>query len=123
MRNFQREGGNVARLYKVSADVNEKEKAIGGVLTFAQGGWLALGLLLGAGLFLLLRLVMPLILALILGVVPFVVLGGVFAFYTKGGLPFPTYLVYKKRFKKKTPKLINDNTYGKKFEKADELFQ
>lgn len=41
----------MARLYKVSADVSEKEKAIGGLITFAQGGWLALGLLLGTGFF------------------------------------------------------------------------
>ena len=112
----------MARLYKVSTDVSEKEKAIGGLITFAQGGWLALGLLLGAGFFLLLRIIMPMFLALILGVPPFVVLGGIFAFYKKGGLPFPTYLVYKRKFKQKTPKLINDNTYGKKFEKIDELF-
>lgn len=113
----------MSRLYKVSADVSEKEKAIGGIMTFAQGGWLLLGLLLGVGVFLLLRLVIPMFLALILGVIPFAVLGGIFAFYKKGGLPFPTYLVYKKKFEKKTPRLINDNAYGKKFEKADELFQ
>jgi len=113
----------VSRLYKVSADVSEKEKAIGGIMTFAQGGWLALGLLLGVGLFLLLRIVLPMFLALILGVLPFAILGGIFAFYKKGGLPFPTYLVYKNRFKKKTPRLVNDNTYNKKFEKEDELFQ
>jgi len=113
----------VARLYKVSADVSEKEKAIGGVMTFAQGGWLALGLLLGVGFFLLLRTFLPGFLALIVGILPFAVLGGIFAFYQKGGLPYPTYLIYKKNFNKKTPRLVNDNNYGKKFEKEDELFQ
>lgn len=78
----------MAKLYKVSADVSEKEKAIGGVMTFAQGGWLGLGLLLGVGFFLLLRLIMPLFLALILGVAPFAALGGVFAFTKREGFRF-----------------------------------
>lgn len=60
---------------------------------------------------------------MILGIPPFAAVGGIFAFYKKGGLAFPTYLVYKRKFKQKTPKLINDNTYDKKFEKIDELFQ
>ena len=44
----------MARMYKVSADVSEKEKAVGGIMTFGQAGWLVLGFLICAGLFLLL---------------------------------------------------------------------
>ena len=35
----------MARMYKVSADVSEKEKAVGGIMTFGQAGWLVLGFL------------------------------------------------------------------------------
>ena len=31
---------SMARMYKVSADVSEKEKAVGGIMTFGQAGWL-----------------------------------------------------------------------------------
>ena len=66
-------------MYKVSADVNEKEKAVGGILTFGQAGWLVLGFLICAGLFLLLANILPPVLALILGVPPGTAFACVFA--------------------------------------------
>ena len=37
-------------MYKVSADTSEKEKAVGGIMTFGQAGWLVLGFLIFAWL-------------------------------------------------------------------------
>ena len=111
--------------YKVSADISEKEKAVGGILTFGQAGWLALGVLVFACLFMLLYkgLLLPPVLALIISLPPGVAFGCVFAFYKKDQLPLSTYLIYKHSFKKKTKQLVNDMNYEKKFTKSDELFQ
>ena len=104
----------MARMYKVSADVSEKEKAVGGIMTFGQAGWLVLGFLICAGLFLLL--------ALILGLPPGIGFGCIFAFYKKEGLPLSTYILYKRSFDKKSKFMVNDLIYGKTFAKEDELF-
>ena len=61
----------MARMYKVSADTSEKEKAVGGIMTFGQAGWLVLGFLIFAGLFLLLaNIKVPVVLAVILSLPP-----------------------------------------------------
>lgn len=112
----------MARMYKVSADTSEKEKAVGGIMTFGQAGWLVLGFLMFAGLFLLLAPVLPVVLAVIISLPPGAIFGCVFAFYKKGGLPLATYLRYQYSFKKKSDVMVNDMVYGKKFEKGDELF-
>ena len=96
----------MARMYKVSADVSEKEKAVGGIMTFGQAGWLVLGFLM----------------ALILGIPPGVAFGCIFAFYKKEGLPLSTYIIYKRSFEKKSKQMVNDLIYGKTFAKEDELF-
>lgn len=112
----------MARLYKVSADTSEKEKAVGGIMTFHQAGWLALGLMLSGAGFLILATILPPILGLMLGVPPGVILGCSFAFYQKEGLPLFTYLMYQRSFRRKSKQLVNDLTYGKTFQKEDELF-
>jgi len=112
----------MARLYKVSADTSEKEKAVGGILTFGQAGWLVLGFVICAGLFLLLANVIPPVLALILALPPGIAFGCMFAFYKKEGLPLSTYIMYSRSFKKKNKLLVNDLIYGKQFQKEDELF-
>lgn len=112
----------MAHLYKVSADTSEKEKAVGGIMTFGQAGWLVLGLLIIGCLFLSLAQVLPPVAALIIAIPPGVAFGCVFAFYKKEGIPFFTYLMYQHNFKKKTKCLINDMADGKKFAKEDELF-
>lgn len=113
----------MARMYKVSADTSEKEKAVGGIMTFGQAGWLVLGFLIFAGLFLLLaNIKMPVVLAVILSLPPGAVFGCVFAFYKKGGLPLATYLLYQHSFKQKSKVMVNDMVYGKTFAKEDELF-
>lgn len=113
----------MAHMYKVSADTSEKEKAVGGILTFGQAGWLVLGLLITGVLFLSLAKLIPPVLALIIAVPPGVTFGCLFAFKTKEQLPLFTYLVYKHNFKKKNKLLVNDLAYRKKFQPEDELFQ
>ena len=49
----------MARVYRLAADTNEKEKAVGGVLTFGQAGWIVLGLLIFAAVFVPLAQVLP----------------------------------------------------------------
>lgn len=97
----------MGRIYNVPADVREKEKIIGGILTMAQGMWLMGGFVLGlgafAGVYVLTRAV-PL--ALIVGL-PNACLGMPFAFIKKNGVPLPTYLFRKYKFNKKSHKLIN----------------
>lgn len=112
-------------VYKVSADVSEKEKAVGGVMTFGQAGWLGFGAAVFGVLFLLFYkvLLLPPIFALIISFPPGLVIGCMFAFYKKEQLPFCTYLIYKHNFKSKTKQLVNDLNYGKHFSKSDELFQ
>lgn len=112
----------MARMYKVSADTSEKEKAVGGVMTFGQAGWLVLGFLIFGGLFLLLAPVLTPVLALIIALPPGAIFGCMFAFYQKGGLPLATYLMYQHSFKKKTKVMVNDLVYGKSFTPEDELF-
>ena len=101
----------MARMYKVSADTSEKEKAVGGIMTFGQAGWLVLGFLIFA-----------VVLAVILSLPPGAVFGCIFAFYKKGGLPLATYLLYQHSFKQKSKVMVNDMVYGKTFAKEDELF-
>jgi len=105
----------LARLYKVSADTNEKEKAVGGILTFAQAGWLVLGGVIWGGLFLLLAQILPPIIAVILAIIPGAGVGGAFAFYTKNELPLLTYLIYRRDFNRQTKQLVNDLVYEKIF--------
>lgn len=52
----------MARLYRISADTSEKEKAVGGILTFGQAGWLVLGLIVFAAVFIGLSRVIPAVL-------------------------------------------------------------
>lgn len=105
----------MARVYKVSADTSEKEKIIGGVLTLAQGAWCAAGLLIIGGLFFLLITVLPPVAALILAAPPGIAVGLLFAFYRKEDLPLLTYLLCKRRFRRKSKKLPNDLVYRKDF--------
>lgn len=106
----------MARVYKVSADTSEKEKIIGGVLTLSQGAWLALGLLMIGGMFITLSRLLPPVAALILAMPPGILTGTLFAFYRKEQLPLLTYLLYRRAFRYKTKKLINDLAYQKDFD-------
>lgn len=112
----------MSNVYKVSADTSEKEKAVGGIMTFNQAGWLVLGVGLSGLLFIGLAQFLPPFLALIIAAPPGTAMGLIFAFYKKGELPFCTYLMFLHKFNKKKKRLVNTLTYGKKFAKEDELF-
>ena len=85
----------MARVYRIAADTSEKEKAVGGILTFAQAGWLILGLLIFAAIFVPLAQVLPPVIALFIGLIPGLGVGLPFAFYQKGGLTLSQYLMWR----------------------------
>mgnify|MGYP000450040480 CR=1 FL=1 len=60
----------MARVYRIANDMAEKEKAVGGLLTFGQAGWIAAGLIVGAGVFVGMAKIMPPVLALMIGLIP-----------------------------------------------------
>lgn len=97
----------MSKSYNVPADVREKEKIIGGLLTIGQFCWIVGGFVLGlaslAGIYLITK---SFILAGPIGIM-FACSGLPFAFYKKNGVDLPVYLVRKARFKKKNHKLIN----------------
>lgn len=101
----------MARVYRLAADTNEKEKAVGGVLTFGQAGWIVLGLLIFAAVFVPLAQVLPKSLALIIGLIPGCGIAIPFAFYEKGGLRLSQYLMWRVKFSKKSKHLVNSMTY------------
>ena len=101
----------MARVYRVASDMNEKEKAVGGILTFGQAGWVVCGLVIGAGIFVGLANLMPPLLALFIGLIPAAGIAVPFAFYNKGGLTLVQYLVWRVRFQRKSKHLVNTMTY------------
>lgn len=101
----------MARLYRITADTSEKEKAVGGMLTFGQAGWLAAGLLLFAIVFVSLSRIIPTVTALVIGLIFGLGLGGPFAFYEKGGLRLAQYLIWRVKFAKKSKHMVNTMTY------------
>lgn len=104
----------MAQMYHVSADMSEKEKVVGGVLTMAQGLWLAGGFLIFGAFFMLLQNILPMPFAVAFALVPGLAFGLPFAFYKKEGLPLFTYLTLKKKFDQKTKYLVN-TLYDPKF--------
>ena len=100
----------MARSYPIPPDTSEKEKAIGGVLTFAQFGWLIGGLVIALVVFLIFKVLTNNTVICVICAFPFALLGTPFAFYTKYEMSYFQYLVRNKKFKNKTKKLINKKT-------------
>ena len=97
----------MAKIYQVPPNTAEKEKAIGGVLTFAQFGWLIMGLVICLIIFAIVFLMtQDKVIGIIAGA-PFLLVGVPFAFYKKYEMSFYKYLKLNKAFKKKTKQLIN----------------
>lgn len=101
----------MARIYRVAADMSEKEKAVGGILTFGQAGWIVCGLVVGAAVFIGLSNFLPPVLGLIIGLIPAAAIAIPFAFYNKGGLTLIQYLIWRVKFTKKSKALVNTMTY------------
>lgn len=108
------------RSYKMSADTSEKEKVIGGILTAAQGGWLALGGVIIAIILVSLAQILPPAIALIIALPPGLAVGLSFAFYKKEGLTLFQLLTLNHKFKVKSKVMLNSLTYGKKFDCEEE---
>ena len=60
----------MSNIYKVSADTSEKEKAVGGIMTFSQAGWLISGIGLSGVLFIGLAQFLSPFLALVIAAPP-----------------------------------------------------
>ena len=101
----------MARVYRVASDMSEKEKAVGGILTFGQAGWVVCGLVVGAAVFVGLSRIMPALLALFIGLISAAAIAIPFAFYNKGGLTLVQYLIWRVRFERKSKHLVNTMTY------------
>lgn len=97
----------MSREYRIPADIHEKEKVIGGILTFGQFGWICMGAGIGIALFIFNYLTFknaPL--SLIMGLIG-ISTGLPFAFLKKGNLPLAIYFERKRNFNKKNKKIIN----------------
>ena len=101
----------MARVYRLASDISEKEKAVGGLFTFGQTGWLILGLVVFAAITVALSRVMPTALAFLIGLIPGLGIALPFAFYEKGGLKLSAYLIWRIKFATKSKKLVNTMTY------------
>lgn len=97
----------MARSYPIPPDTSEKEKAIGGILTFAQFGWLVGGFVIALFVFLIVKILLNDTAICVICAFPFALLGTPFAFYTKYEMTYFQYLVTNKKFKGKTKKLTN----------------
>lgn len=97
----------MARVYQVPPNTAEKEKAIGGILTFAQFGWLVMGLIIALIIFVIVFTMMGSKLMGIIAGAPFLLIGVPFAFYKKYEMSLYKYLKLKKAFNNKTKQLIN----------------
>lgn len=101
----------MAKTYMIPPDTNEKEKAIGGVLTFGQAGWLAGGLVIGLALGALAYTITKSIPVTVIFALPGIALCLPFAFYKKKNMTLFTYLKRKKKFNQKEKHLINKKTW------------
>lgn len=98
--------------YKMTPDIREKEKIVGGLFTISQTVFLGLGIVVGGGLGLILwqatgQLLIGLV-ALFIGALPFIP----FAFVTiseLGNMELFRYLVIRMRFRKSQRVFVNMN--------------
>ena len=93
--------------YKIPIDSREEEKAIGGIITFKQFGWLAGGfsgtLAIFGGVY---SLTESIVLGFILGIWPIIIVIP-FAFYKLHDMSLWKYIQVKQMFSLKTSRLLN----------------
>lgn len=102
--------------YDMPADTREKEKSIGGILTFEQGGFLGGGVILGFAMMLLVGRLTGIIFLGVIFLIPFPIIGGILAFKKKMDLPIYKYWLLKRSFEKKPHKLVHINEQKPIFE-------
>ena len=101
----------MSRVYRLTDDMNTKEKAVGGLLTFGQAGWIILGLLIFGVLFVALSRSINVVVSFIIALIPGAAVALPFAFYEKGGLTLCSYLSWRFKFEKKSKGMINTYNY------------
>lgn len=93
------------RRYRMPADLNEKDKVIGGILTIAQALWVVPGIILALIVFALVGKTLK-----VFAIIPCALAFSTclpFVFYKVGGVPLPTYIMRKHKFKQKNKVLPN----------------
>ena len=97
----------MARRYEIPPNDKEKEKSIGGVLTFVQFFWLLGGAIIAVFVYLSLFALTRVQIVAIIPAIACCLIGLPFAFFKKYNMPLATYLITKRKFDKKSKKLIN----------------
>ena len=97
----------MSRLRDIPPDTNEKEKAVGGVITFGQLGWLLGGLVLAIFTYIIIYAIVRVQVVAIIFAIPALISGAPFALYKKHDMSLFEYLTLKKKYKKKSKYLIN----------------
>lgn len=95
--------------YDMPADTREKEKSIGGMLTFEQGGFLGGGVIAGFAVMLLIGKLTGIIVLGVICLIPFPIIGAILAFKKKMDMPIYKYWILKKKFDTKPHKLVHIN--------------
>lgn len=93
------------RRYRMPADLNEKDKVIGGILTIAQALWVVPGIILALIVFALVGKTLK-----VFAIIPCALAFSTclpFVFYKVNGVPLPTYIMRKHKFKQKNKVLPN----------------
>ena len=93
------------RRYRMPADLNEKDKVIGGILTIAQALWVVPGIILALIVFTLVGKTLK-----VFAIIPCALAFSTclpFVFYKVNGVPLPTYIMRKHKFKQKNKVLPN----------------
>lgn len=91
--------------YQIPPDTREPDKIVGGILTLAQLAWIAGGLIIAAGVVVILKILLPgyfWVVGLIL-----IPCGVPFALIKKKDMPLPKYLLLKLKFRQKPKYFIN----------------
>jgi len=98
--------------YQMPPDTRDKEKLFGGIFTITQFIALVVCICLGAGLGLLINMIIPSVWSLIVGIILGAIVGAPFAFYKNrkmGDMELSKYLWLKFLFKRKVKEKIHIN--------------
>lgn len=104
--------------YEMPADTSAKEKSIGGVLTFEQGGIIGGFTILGFAFLLGLAKLTGSIVVGVIFLIPFPIIGAFLAFKKVMDMPIYKYWMLKNKFNKKTKQLVHINEQKPIFEEV-----
>lgn len=94
----------MARTYSVPPDTREKERIVGGILTWEQTQYFILGVMLCAVVFAVISITLDAVIGAILGL-PFLATGPVLAFMKLEDMPVVEYYRLRYRYNKKNLRL------------------